>query len=305
MSVRLIAAAADRRLLDESRGTRAMTWIMGVMLFLTVLAASLGLGTLGAAALLDRQLAGRLTVQIVEPVETRRLGQAARALAALRASPDVTRAQEVDRAKLARLLRPWLGADGADPDLPIPTMIDVDLGTAGAAPTAAAAAAAAARVSAAVRAVAPSARIDRHESWMSPIRDFMAMVTWLAAGLVLLMAAATAAVVILAARAGLETHRDTIEVLHMLGSTDRQIARLFQRRIALDTLIGGVPGTLLALGLVALIGLQLGALGSDLLNGLTLTTRDWLLLGGLPAAFAVLATLAARQAVLGTLGRYL
>ena len=297
MSVAMIASAADRRLLDESRGTRAMTWIMAIMLFLTVLAASLGLGTLGAATLLDRQLAGRLTVQIVEPVEAKRTDQAARALAALRATPDVTRAVAVDHAKLVTLLRPWLGPDGADPDLPIPAMIDADLGVASDA--------AVARVTAAVRAVAPAARIDRHESWMSPVRDFMGMVSWLAAALVLLMAAATAAVVILAARAGLETHRDTIEVLHMLGSTDVQVARLFQRRIAIDTLLGGMIGTVIAVGVIALIGLQLAALGSDLLAGLSLSVRDWIVLAALPVAFAVLATLAARQAVLTTLGRYL
>ncbi len=297
MSVKLIASAADRRLLDESRGTRAMTWIMAIMLFLTVLAGALGLGTLGAASLLDRQLAGRLTVQIVEAVEAKRAAQTAQALAALRASAEVTRAVEVDHAKLATLLRPWLGADGADPDLPIPAMIDVDLGVASDA--------AVARVGDAVRAVAPSARIDRHESWMSPVRNFMGMVTWLAAALVLLMAAATAAVVILAARSGLETHRDTIEVLHMLGSTDVQVARLFQRRIAIDTLLGGMVGTVIAVGVIVLVGLQLAALGSDLLAGLSLSTRDWVILGGLPVAFALLATLAARQAVLTALGRYL
>jgi cell division transport system permease protein len=297
MSVRLIASAADRRLLDEARGTRVMRSIMAIMLFLTVLAAALGLGTLGAAALLDRQLAGRLTVQIVEPVESKRLDETAKALAVLRSTPEVTRATQVDRAKLADLLRPWLGSDATDPDLPIPAMIDVDLGVAGDA--------AVAHVTAAVRAVAPSARVDRHESWMSPVRDFMAVLTGLAGGLVLLMAAATAAVVILAARAGLETHRATIEVLHMLGSTDVQVARLFQRRIALDTLIGGVVGTVCALGVVAGVGWQLGTLGSDLLGGLTLGTRDWILLGALPVAFALLAVFAARQAVLGTLGRYL
>jgi cell division transport system permease protein len=297
MNVALLASTADRRLLDESRGTRAMTWVMAIMLFLTVLAAALGLGTLGAATLLDRQLAGRLTVQIVEPVEAQRLDQAARALAALKALPDVSSATAVDHAKLATLLRPWLGSDAADPDLPIPAMIDVDLRGASAA--------AVARVTAAVRRVAPSARIDRHESWMSPVRDFMAMVTWLAGGLVLLMAAATAAVVILAARAGLETHRATIEVLHMLGSTDVQVARLFQRRIALDTLLGGLLGTLCAFAMVGVIGWQLSALGSDLLAGLTLGVRDWILLAGLPIAFALLATFAARQAVLGTLGKYL
>ncbi|MDB5706363.1 MAG: permease [Sphingomonas bacterium] len=297
MSVRLITSAADRRLLDESRGTRAMMWIMAIMLFLTVLAAALGLGTLSAANLLDRQLAGRLTVQIVEPGDRAREAQTAKALAVLRGLPEVQRAAEVDRVELARLLRPWLGPDGADPDLPVPAMIDVDLGVG--------TDAAVARVTSAVQAVAPAARIDRHEAWMSPVSNFMNMVTWLALGLVLLMAGATAAVVILAARAGLETHRDTIEVLHMLGSTDVQVARLFQRRIALDTLFGGMLGTAFAAGLVGLVGLQLATLGSDLLGGLQLSTRDWLLLVMLPIAFALLATFAARTAVLGALRKIL
>lgn len=297
MSVRLITSAADRRLLDESRGTRAMMWIMAIMLFLTVLAAALGLGTLSAATLLDRQLAGRLTVQIVEPGDRAREAQTAQALAVLRGLPEVRRASEVSRTELARLLQPWLGPDGADPDLPVPAMIDVDLGIASDA--------AVTRVTHAIRAVAPAARVDRHESWMSPVSNFMNMVTWLALGLVLLMAGATAAVVILAARAGLETHRDTIEVLHMLGSTDVQVARLFQRRIALDTLLGGMIGTAFAGGMVVLVGLQLATLGSDLLGGLELSTRDWLLLCLLPIAFALLATFAARMAVLGALRRIL
>src|SRR3546814_12110898 len=87
--------------------------------------------------------------------------------------------------------------------------------------------------------VTPAAHVDRHQRWMSPGSRFMDTLVWLAVGLVVLMAGATAAVVILAARAGLEAHRETIEVLHMMGSTDIQVARPFQRRIALDTLAGG------------------------------------------------------------------
>ena len=58
MSVAMFSTAADRRVLDDRRGTRAMTWIMAIMLFLTVLAAALGLGTVNAAGALDRELAG-------------------------------------------------------------------------------------------------------------------------------------------------------------------------------------------------------------------------------------------------------
>ncbi|MDQ2878981.1 MAG: permease [Pseudomonadota bacterium] len=293
MSV-FVSSAADRRLLDDSRATRAMTWIMAIMLFLTLLAAAAGLGTRRAAILLDRQLAGRLTVQIVEPQDGARAEQTARVLAVLRSDTDIARVTEVDRAKLTDLLRPWLGPEGSDPDLPIPAMIDVDLaGKSGDD--------AVARVTSEVQAVAPAARIDRHERWMSPVADVMSMVTWLATALVLLMAGATAAVVILAARAGLDTHRETIDVMHMLGSTDVQVARLFQRRIALDTLIGGVIGAVAATGVALLIGAQVARLGSDLVDGLSLAGTDWLLLALLPVAFALLATLAARIAVLGAL----
>jgi cell division transport system permease protein len=297
MKLRLITPAADRRLLDEGRQTRSMSWIMAIMLFLTVLAAAMGLGTLAAAAVLDRQVTGRLTVQIVEADDTLRARATLAALEALHHAPQVARATEVSRAELATLLRPWLGEDGADPDLPIPAMIDVDLrsGSAGSVDA----------VARAVKAVAQTARIDRHESWMSPVSNFMRVVIWLAAGLVLLMATATATVVVLAARAGLDTHRETIEVLHMLGSTDVQVARLFQRRIALDTLLGGVLGTGLALLVAAFIGMQMASLGSDLLGGIVLSARDWILLAGLPILFALLAAVAARFAVLRALGRYL
>jgi cell division transport system permease protein len=262
-----------------------------------VLAAAFGLATLGVAAVLDRQLAGRLTVQIATPAEHARTREAAAALAALQRLPEVRRAVAVDPAHLADMLEPWLGADGADSDLPIPAMIDVDLAETSPATLA--------RVRAAVRAAAPGARVDRQESWLAPVRSVMTMLTGMAGGLVLLMAGATAAVVILAARAGLDTHSDTIDVLHMLGSTDVQVARLFQRRIGLDTLIGGVIGMAVAFGVVMLVGAQLDALGSDLVAGLRLGVGDWVILACLPVAFALLATLAARLAVLAALRRVL
>jgi len=286
-------SSAERRVLDEAGGLRAMTWVMAIMLFLTMLAAALGLATAGAARLLDRQLAGRLTVQVVEGDPVRRDGAAARVLAALRAMPGVARAVPVDRADLTRLLQPWLGADGADPQLPVPAMIDVDLGDSGDA--------AAVRVAAALRRFGPAIRVDRHESWMSPVNDVMRTLTFLALALVLLMASATAAVVVLAARAGLETHRATIGVMHMLGSTDLQVARLFQRRIALDATIGGVGGGLAALLVVAFIGVRLHGLGSELLGGVTLGGIDWIALALLPVAFVVLATLAARVTIVRAL----
>lgn len=287
----------ERRLLDESRRTRAMLWVMAIMLFLTVLAAALGLGMAGASRTLDRQLAGRLTIQIVEGDAGKRDADARAIADRVRMLPSVTRVEPVDRARLAELLEPWLGEAGLDPELPMPAMIDVDLasGEVGAVD----------RVRTAARAIAPTARVDRHAQWLSPVASFLTTLTWFAAALVALMAAATAIVVLLAARGGLDMHRDTIAVLHMLGSTDMQVARLFQRRIALDTLLGGALGTAAALAVVWLLGQQAAGLGSELLGGVALAPLDWLLLLLLPFVFALMALLAARVAVLGTLGKTL
>lgn len=291
------AAATERRVLDEASGGRAMMGVMAVMLFLTALAVASGLGAAHARTLMQRELAGRLTVQVTEGDAARREAVAARVLAGLRALPEVARATPVDRAKLTALLRPWLGSDGNDPDLPVPAMIDVDL--------ASDSDTAAGRVAAVVARSSGAARVDRHADWMSPVGGFMTSVALLAGLLVLLTASAAAAVVVLAVRAGLETHRATIEVMHMLGSTDVQIARLFQRRIARDVAIGGAVGTVAALGVAVVLGGQLAGLGSELLGGVSLATGDWVLLTCLPLLFVGFAVLVARLAVLTTLRRTL
>ncbi|WP_267379192.1 MULTISPECIES: permease [unclassified Sphingomonas] len=284
----------ERRVLDTAGDFRAMTGVMAIMLFLTLLAAAMGLATAGASRLLDRQLAGRLTVQVVDGDSMRRDVTAARAAAILRQVAGVTRVQPVDHAALARLLAPWLGSDGADPELPVPAMIDVDL-AAGGDPG---------RVRAALAPLA-GVRVDAHESWMSPVSGVLHTMVLLAIALVALMTAATAAVIVLAARAGLETHRATIEVMHMLGSTDVQVARLFQRRLARDAAIGGAIGGIAAVAVILLVGTRLAALGSELLGNVTLATGDWVVLALLPPAYVLLATIVARVAVVTRLRRTL
>ncbi len=288
-----LASAPERRLLDDGRRTRAMRWVMAVMVYLTVLASALGLGTGAAAGRLDRELAGRVTIQILR-TDDATVARLARTLGAM---PEVRSARAVPRAELARLLEPWLGDAGLDADLPMPAMVDVDLADPGDAALAA--------VGARARAIAPDASIDRHARWLAPVRGFIVSLAWLAGALVILMAGATAAIVLLTARAGLDMHRETIGVLHMLGSTDHQVSRLFQRRIALDTLIGGGIGAALGLATVAVIAGQVAALGSELIGGGGLGLADWLMLAALPLAFAALATLAARVAILGALRRVL
>jgi cell division transport system permease protein len=289
--------SAERRLLPEGRLSGPMPWVIAIMMFLTVLAAAGGLGLRSAATNLGANIGHRVTVQIVEANPDARERQAAAAEAVLRDMPGVVSVRRISDAELAELLEPWLGLSGADADLPVPAMIDVDLTPEahGWVRT----------IGHAVAAAAPSARVDDNAQWLAPLASLVAALEWLALGLVLLMVGATAATVVLAARAALDTHRSTIEVLHLMGSTDVQVARLFQRRIALDALFGSLIGLIGAVGVLFLIGSRVSAVGSELLGSAELPTSAWALLLSLPLAGVVLAMLVARLTILRALRRLL
>jgi cell division transport system permease protein len=287
--------AADRRLLPEGRFAGPMPWVIAIMMFLTVLAAAAGLGLGGAAASLGAGLGNRVTVQILEPNPDRREAEAKSAAARLQALPEVESVRRLSSAEMADLLEPWLGSGGLEGDLPIPAMIDAKLIPGARADI----------LRPAVTAAAPSARIDDNGQWLAPLSRLIAALKWLALGLVGLMIGATGATVVLAARAALDTHRGTIEVLHLMGATDLQVARLFQRRIALDALFGGLVGFGAAAFALVLIGRRIGALGSDLIGSANLPPTSWLALALLPVLGVGLAMLVARATILRALGRML
>jgi cell division transport system permease protein len=282
MNVAFAVTPAERRLLPEGRAAGPMPWVIAIMVFLTVLAAAAGLALAGSARALGDQIAGRVTIQIVEADRVARNAQAEAAVRTARALPGVAEVRRVSDEEIAQLLEPWLGPGGLE--LPAPALVDVDLADPATLP----------RLKAAVVRVAPSARIDAHAQALAPLRDLVGALRWLAGLLVLLMGVATAACVVLAARAALNTHRETIDVLHLLGATDIQIARLFQRRIALDALFGGGLGFAAGALVLILLAGRIGAVGSELVGSVRLEASGWLALAAVPMAGALLATAAAR-----------
>lgn len=286
--------AATARVLDTAQSGRAMTGVLAIMLFLTVLAAAGGVGAGTGAAGLARTLAGQATVQIVAADLATRDALAARVLAALRTTGDVTRAAPVPRAELARLLGPWLGEAAAADDLPVPALIDVTL---------ASRADAAGRVRATLARITPTAALDVHGEAMAGVVHLLRALTILSGVLVVLMIAASAAVVMLAVRAGLAAHRLTIEVMHGLGATDAQIAGLFQRRIARDTATAAAIGGLAGWATVAMLGTEAGALGSEVLGSAALGQEGWIAIVALPIAFVAFAVVIARVVVVRALER--
>jgi cell division transport system permease protein len=274
-----------------------MPWVLAIMMFLTVLAAAAGLGLGNAARSLNANVGNRVTIQVIEANPDLREAQSRRVVAELRRAPGIMSVERIPEEEMERLLEPWIGSAGLEADLPVPIMIDAEL-TPDAYQNIQS-------VQARLRAAAPSARVDDNAQWLAPLAKLISSLKWLSGALVLLMIGATSATVVLAARAALDTHRGTIEVLHLMGATDIQVARLFQRRIALDALFGGAVGFLTAAIVLFIIGNRVGALGSELLGSAGLPLTSWIALIAIPAAGIMLAMLVARGTILRALSRML
>lgn len=294
-----ISGGSQPQLVPQTRLSGPIPWVIAIMVLLTVVAAAGGLALTNLAGQASADLAGGITVQVVSASPEERARQANDALAVLRETPGVSDVRLVPAAEVDALVEPWLGRTSGDADaLPIPALIDARL-------DGAVSQARLTELRARLAKVAPKARVDAQAGWLEPVFGAIEALGWLALALVGLLAVTTSAAVLLAARTALNSHRDTIEVVHMLGGTDRQIARIFQRSIAIDAAAGGFLGLMLALTVILALGQRFAALGSGLVGGARLEWSDWVLLAAVPVAVVILATLTARMAVLRALRQIL
>ncbi len=288
---------APRRVLPEGRFAGPMPWVIAIMMFLAVLSAAAALAIGHATGALQGAIAGRVTVQLVEANPDVRARQRVAIAAELRRQTNVTEVTEIGDAEVRALLTPWLGKDGLDSEIPVPALIDASLTDNSPA--------AVAEIERSIGMLAPGARVDRHSDWLGPIGGLLDTLRWLAVALVVLTAAATAAAVILGARAALDQHRATIDVMHLMGATDRQISRLFERRVAQDAVSGAALGFVVAVLALIVVGWRIDAVESALVGGGTLGWLDWVLIALLPLGGVGLAIAAARITVLRSLARIL
>ena len=290
-----IPAEAQAQLVPQARLSGPMPWVIAIMVALTVIAAAAGISLRNTVKAARAELSGGVTIQIVEPDAAAREQQAGAAVTRLSGLPGVSLVRRVPQDEVDALIAPWLGAGSGDADaIPVPALIDARL-SASINPQALE------RLRAELRSAAPSARVDAQSDWLQPVFGAIQSLQWLALALVGLLALAMAAAVLLAARSALGSNRDTIEIVHLLGGTDVQIARIFQRSIGIDAVAGGALG--LALGIVAVLFLarRFASLGAGLVDSGALGLGGWLLLAMVPIAAVGLAMLTARLSVLRAL----
>jgi len=277
-----LRGSAAARLVPRTRMSGPIPWVIAIMIALVVIAAAGGLSLRNMAENARGDLSGALTVQIAEANDTRRTQKTQLAADILGQHPEVARVRVVPDEELAEMLEPWLGEGAGSEDLPIPALIDVQL-------TTTSGPAQIATLQLEVEAAVTGARVDAQSDWLQPVYSALSALQYLALALIALLASACAAAVWLASRSAFSNHRDTVEIIHLLGGTDAQVTRVFQRSVARDTAIGGFVGLLLGLAAVWLIGGQFTALDSGMVSGGGLDWTDWALILAIPLVGVALA----------------
>lgn len=286
----ILGDAQSDRVVPPTGFTATLTWFSSAaMAFLAVFALAL---SLAAGRLADRwgsELALTSTIRISAPA-----GQLAEQTEAvlniLNTTRGVASARAMTDAEQEALLEPWFGPGVPVDTLPIPRLIDVVEMREGFD---------AAGLRLRLSAEAPGAVLDDHTRWRRPLVAAADRLRGLGVISMLLIGAATAAMITLAANAALAANAQVIGVLRLVGARDAYIARAFERRFTIRAIFGAALGS--GLGMVAILFLPAAQPAGGFLTGLGFRGWHWALPFMVPLIAGVVAFLATRLAARRTL----
>lgn len=280
-------SAPEARLLPIEKLHVPTVAVMAIMTFAMLIVAAAGLALANAAAIVTSGIEHRYVVELPAAAKS----ELPKALAALRAAPGVRSAAPVPEAEMRQTLERWLGEGAVNSDLPVPALVTVELSP-GTDPRA---------LARRIGSAAPSARLIAETGELEPLLRSIEALQWLSLALVVLMAVASGAAIVLAARGALDTHRSTIAIMHGIGATDAQITRLFERKIAVDAAAGAAIGALAAAGILLAVAGTGAALAVELTASAPLAGTDLVFLALVPVAAVAVALTVARRTLLRAL----
>ncbi len=284
---RIWASGAEARLVPAGKLHGPTVALTAMMTFAMMIVAAAGLSLANAAALIESGANSRYVVEIPSAAAS----VLPKAAAAAKSVPGVRQVTVIPESEMRLTLQRWLGEAASSSELPVPVLAMVELAP-GADP---------AKVAAAVGEAAPEATFIAESAELQPLLSSVRELGWIALALVLLMAAATAAAIMLAARGALDTHRPTVEIMHGIGATDRQVIRLFERKIAADTIAGALAGAIAAAAVLTSVAAGLAASSQSFAPAAPVGLADLAVLALVPLAAVVIAVAVAHRTLLRAL----
>jgi cell division transport system permease protein len=213
---------------------RALVAIISIMTFLASVTIGAVMLVRTAANQWQADVAREITIQIRPTSGSDIEADVAKALAIARGFPGIAQVRAYSKDETRRLLEPWLGSGLQLDELPVPQII-VGRMADGAAPDLA-------QLRTALLEGVAGATLDDHRGFVARMRVVSGVALIAGTAVLLLVVLATVLSVTFATRAAVATNLAVIEVLHLIGATDRFIAAHFQGYFLQLGLRGGLIG---------------------------------------------------------------
>ncbi len=272
-------------------GTEFLALLMALMTFLCILAGCINISLNNMATAWTASLADTITIEIpASKSDPETLETLARKLEGIE---NVSEAKLLDKEELQELVEPWLGkGSSALSDLPVPSLINVKISERNPELIE--------KINSTVADAVPDALIDAHDNWLSDILKLSKGLQIAGAALIVIIGIVTALTVSGAVRSRMAIHHAELELLHIMGASDKYITRQFQKYILFLSGKGILLG--LVLSVVAVVIAHLLAFNlPDTLPRFDLNFAHFLVLPVISLMLLVISTTAAKRTVMSVL----
>jgi len=217
----------------------SLTLVISIMCFLACLTAGAVYMINQSAAAWTRNIASEVTVQL-QPIEgidmEKRSTEVALFLARV---PGISTVTPLSGDASKALLEPWLGEVSALESIPVPRLIALEVDRRNPPDLL--------KLGDTLSRRYPGTVLDDHRQWQAQIRAVTRSMALGGLAILVLVGAATTAIIVSATRSSLASNREIVEVLHFVGATDRFIAREFEKHFLTLGIRAGLVGAACAM----------------------------------------------------------
>lgn len=223
----------------------SLTVVIAIMCFLACLTAGAVYLINQSASAWFEDIASEVTVQIA-PIEGADIEKRVTTVALFLAKhPGIKRVRPLSASDSSALLEPWLGKTDALSALPIPRLIALEVDRHNAPDLV--------QLTNALERDFTGVLLDDHRHWQTQIRTVTRSLGLGGIAVLILVGAATTAIIISATRSAMASNREIVEVLHFVGATDTFIAREFEKHFLALGIRAGLLGALSATAIFVLL----------------------------------------------------
>ena len=235
---------------------RSLTLVITIMCFLACLTAGAVYMINQSAAAWLKDVASEMSLQI-EPKGS--LADMDKRVAEITAfvgkQPGISGARPLSQKESMDLLEPWLGKTEGLSALPIPRIVAIEIDRQSSADLD--------KLRAALAKQYPGTTLDDHRHWQAQIRTVTRSFALGGLAILVLVGAATTAIIISATKSSMASNKDIVEVLHFVGATDRFIAREFEKHFLRLGIRAGMVGALSAMLIFVVMPMVMRVLGGS------------------------------------------